>query len=370
MKCFYCDFAAFSGQKRQIERYLAALEAEAALLPPRLPQTLYVGGGTPSELDAPQCAQLFERLRRAYPSAVFLESTFEGNPDSLDAEKLQVLARAGVTRLSIGLQTADDELLKSVGRRHTAADFARVFRLARAAGIPAISVDLMYGLPGQTLDSLRATLDFVLALSPEHVSLYGLQVEDRTLFAKRGVETDENLGRGMYELALAELSRAGLEHYEISNWARPGHRSRHNVNYWRRGDYLGLGASAASFLGGVRSSNDEKLASYLAAIEAGRRATAESEAPTGLEELGEEAFLGLRLIEGFIPSDGLRRAFEGPWAVLKARGLTREDGPRWRLTAEGVFTANDVFKEFVPPFHIQEARVMFMKENHAARRAA
>ncbi len=356
VKCFYCDFAAFSGQKKQIERYLAALEAEAALLPPRLPQTLYVGGGTPSELDAEQCAQLFERLRRAYPGARLTESTFEGNPDSLDAEKLEVLARAGVTRLSIGLQTADDELLKSVGRRHSAADFARVFRLARAAGLPAISVDLMYGLPGQSLDSLRATLDFVLALSPEHVSLYGLQVEDRTLFSKRGVETDEDLGREMYELAIAQLARAGLEHYEISNWARPGHRSRHNVNYWRRGDYLGLGASAASFLGGVRSSNDEKLAPYLAAIEAGRRATAESEVPAGLEELGEEAFLGLRLIEGFVPSDGLRRAFEGPWAVLKARGLTREDGPRWRLTPEGVFTANDVFKEFVPPFQPQEAR--------------
>jgi oxygen-independent coproporphyrinogen-3 oxidase len=355
VKCFYCDFAAFSGQKKQIERYLAALEAEAALLPPRRPETLYVGGGTPSELDAAQCAALFERLRRAYPDARLAESTFEGNPESLDAEKLAVLARAGVTRLSIGLQTADDELLRSVGRRHTAADFARVFRLARAAGIPALSVDLMHGLPGQSLDSLRATLDFVLALGPEHVSLYGLQVEDRTLFAKRGVETDEDLGREMYELAIAALARAGLEHYEISNWAKPGHRSLHNANYWRRGDYLGLGCSAASFLGGVRSSNAEKLAPYLAAVESGRRATDETEAPTGLEALGEEAFLGLRLIEGFEPSAALRAAFAGPWAVLKARGLAREDGDFWRLTADGVFVGNDVFKEFVPPFQFQEA---------------
>jgi oxygen-independent coproporphyrinogen-3 oxidase len=355
VKCFYCDFAAFSGQKKQIERYLAALVAEAALLPPRSPETLYVGGGTPSELDAAQCADLFERLRRAYPGARLTESTFEGNPESLDAEKLAVLARSGVTRLSIGLQTADDELLKSVGRRHTAADFARVFRLARSAGIPALSVDLMYGLPGQSLDSLRATLDFVLALSPEHVSLYGLQVEDRTLFAKRGVETDEDRGREMYELSIAALARAGLEHYEISNWAKPGHRSAHNVNYWRRGDYLGLGCSAASFLGGVRSSNEEKLAPYLAAIESGRRATAEAEAPAGLEALGEEAFLGLRLVEGFAPSAALREAFAGPWAVLKARGLAREDGDVWRLSPDGVFVGNDVFKEFVPPFQFQEA---------------
>ena len=355
VKCFYCDFAAFSGQAKQVERYLAALEAEAALLPPRTPETLYVGGGTPSELTAAQISDLFERLRRAFPSARLSESTFEGNPESLDAEKLAALARAGVTRLSIGLQTADDALLKSVGRRHTAEDFARVFRLARAAGIPALSVDLMFGLPGQTLDSLRATLEFVLALDPEHVSLYGLQVEDRTLFAKRGVEEDSDLGREMYEVSIAALSKAGLEHYEISNYAKPGHRSAHNVNYWRRGDYLGLGVSAASFLGGVRSSNDERLVPYMDAVGAGRRPTAETEAPTGREALGEEAFLGLRLIEGFVPSAELRAAFAGPWAVLKARGLAREDGPRWRLTGEGVFLANDVFKEFVPPFQLQEA---------------
>jgi oxygen-independent coproporphyrinogen III oxidase len=355
VKCFYCDFAAFSGQKKQVERYLAALGAEAALPPPRTPETLYIGGGTPSELSSGQIASLFECLRRAFPGAKLTESTFEGNPESLDAEKLAVLARSGVTRLSIGLQTADDELLKSVGRRHTAADFARVFRMARAAGIPALSVDLMFGLPGQTLDSLRATLDFTLALDPEHVSLYGLQVEDRTLFAKRGVEEDSDLGREMYELSIEALGKAGLEHYEISNYAKPGHRSAHNINYWRRGDYLGLGVSAASFLGGVRSSNDEKLTSYMDSVDAGRRPTAEIDAPTGLEALGEEAFLGLRMIEGFIPSAALRAAFAGSWAVLKARGLTREENSRWRLTDDGVFLANDVFREFVPPFQLQEA---------------
>ncbi|MFI5349613.1 MAG: radical SAM family heme chaperone HemW [Elusimicrobiota bacterium] len=355
VKCFYCDFAAFSGQKKQVERYLAALGAEAALLPPRVPETLYIGGGTPSELSSTQIVNLFERLRRAYPAAKLLESTFEGNPESLDAEKLSVLARAGVTRLSIGLQTADDELLKSVGRKHTAADFARVFRLARAAGIPSISVDLMFGLPGQSLDSLRSTLDFTLELDPEHISLYGLQVEDRTLFSKRGVKEDGPFGREMYELSIAALSSAGLEHYEISNYAKPGHRSLHNINYWRRGDYLGLGCSAASFLGGVRSSNDDKLVSYIHAVENGHRPTAEAEAPAGLEAMGEEAFLGLRLIEGFVPSAALRAAFAGPWAVVKARGLAREDGARWRLTENGVFLANDVFQEFVPPFQFQEA---------------
>ena len=213
----------------------------------------------------------------------------------------------------------------------------------------------MFGLPGQTLDSLRATLDYVLALNPEHISLYGLQVEDRTLFAKRGVEEDEALGRDMYELSISALARAGLQHYEISNWAKPGHRSAHNINYWRRGEYLGLGVSAASFMNGVRSSNDDKLAPYLSAIDAGKRPAFDSETPAGLEALGEEAFLGLRMIEGFIPSDAARAAFAGPWSVLKARGLAREDGPRWRLTDDGIFLANDVFQEFVPPFQFQEA---------------
>ena len=194
MKCFYCDFAAYSVQGKLADRYLEALEAEAALHPAIAPETLYVGGGTPSELTAPQIRDLFARLRRAYPGPRFKESTFEGNPESLDDEKLAVLAREGVTRLSIGLQTADDALLPAVGRHHTAADFKNKFLAARRAGIPAISVDLMYGLPGQSLESLRATLDFVLALDPEHISLYGLQVEDRTLFAKRGVREDSDLG--------------------------------------------------------------------------------------------------------------------------------------------------------------------------------
>lgn len=355
MKCFYCDFAAFSGQKNQVERYLAALGAEASLLPTYTPETLYVGGGTPSELTANQIRDLYSTLRRSYQGAQFVESTFEGNPESLDGEKLEVLAEVGVTRLSLGLQTADDELLKSIGRRHSVADFAEVFKHARGLRRYAISVDLMFGLPGQTLDHLNRTLDFVLGLNPEHISLYGLQVEDRTQFSKRGVKEDSDLGRAMFELSIRELSRAGLQHYEISNYALPGHRSVHNINYWRRGEYLGLGCSAASFLKGVRSSNDIKLGSYLQTVESGRRPIAEIETPVGMEALGEEAFLGLRLIDGFIPSDALRQAFEGPWAILKARGLACEAGPRWRLTVDGVYLANDVFKEFVPPFQCQEA---------------
>lgn len=357
MKCFYCDFAAYSGQNKLADRYLAALEAEAALHPAGNPETLYVGGGTPSELTAPQISDLFMRLRRAYPDSRFAESTFEGNPESLDEEKLAVLAREGVTRLSIGLQTADDALLPAIGRHHTAAEFAKMFKAARRAGIPALSVDLMFGLPGQTLDSLRATLDFVLALDPEHISLYGLQVEDRTLFAKRGVPEDSDFGRDMFELSLERLAAAGLEHYEISNFAKPGRRSAHNINYWKRGDYIGLGCSAASYYGGCRSSNEERIPKYLEAVEAGRRVLSESETPAGRDAIGEEALLGLRLVSGFEPSEVLREAFGPEWAVLKARGLVREKNGLWMLTKEGIFLGNEAFRLFVPPFNREEAPI-------------
>ncbi len=354
VKCFYCDFAAYSGQSALADRYLAALEAEAALHPAIAPETLYVGGGTPSELSAAQIDAFFAAMKRAYPGPKFRESTFEGNPESLSADKLDVLVARGVTRLSIGLQTADDALLPAIGRHHTAAEFKESFLAARRAGIPALSVDLMYGLPGQSLDSLKATLDFVLALDPEHISLYGLQVEDRTLFAKRGVEEDSVLGREMFELALSRLAQAGLEHYEISNFAKPGRRSIHNLNYWERGEYVGLGASAASFIGGRRASNEHRLKPYLEAVENGRLDFSEVETPTGREAAGEEALLGLRLVEGFEPSANLRQMFAPEWSVLKRRGLVSERNGLWMLTREGIFLGNEAFRLFVPPFDREE----------------
>ena len=316
-------------------------------MPARKPDTLYIGGGTPSELSAAEIRELFAVLRRAYPESRFVESTFEGNPESLTPEKLDILAGAGVSRLSIGLQTADDALLRSIGRRHTAAEFAEVFRAARRAGSFSISVDLMHGLPGQTLESLSETLDFTLALGPDHVSIYGLQVEDRTLFAKRGVEPDEDLGRAMLELALRRLAEAGLRHYEISNFARQGHESRHNRIYWNDGEYVGLGCGAASHLGGIRSTNVDRVLSYCDAVEVGRRPIAESESLAGRKKLGEKAFLGLRLIDGFEPGAELEREFAPQWRKLENQGLVRRDGGRARLTPEGIYLANQAFMEFV-----------------------
>lgn len=333
-----------------MNRYLSALGIEAALMPERDPVTLYVGGGTPSELDEEQIRRLFALISGAYPRSRFQELTFEANPESLSPAKIAALRDNGVSRLSLGLQTFDDALLKSIGRRHSAADFLEVYAAARRAGNWALSVDLMYGLPGQTLESCLRSLDGVLALEPEHLSLYGLQVEDRTLFGKREVEPDESLARDMFEASLERLERNGYRHYEISNFARPGYESAHNQLYWRDDEYIGLGCGAASYLDGERSSNMDRLPSYCQAVEAGRRPVAHSERLSGKEKLGERAMLGLRLVRGFAPGREIEQAFRDEWESLAGRGLIQREGDRVSLTREGIFMANQAFAEFVPPF--------------------
>lgn len=357
VKCFYCDFTAFAGQGRTVSRYLDALEAEAALRPVRAPQTLYIGGGTPSELSAPQIGELFDMIRRRYPESRFTEVTFEANPESLTAEKLCVLRSSGVTRLSLGLQALDDAVLKSIGRQHSAADFLDVYRQARTFEGWAVSVDLMYGLPDQTPQSFLKGLDEVLALSPEHLSLYGLQVEDRTLFSKRGVEPDDDSCREMYEDAIERLNASGYRHYEISNFSKPGFESVHNRIYWRDGEYIGLGCGAASFLEGARSTNIERLVPYCEAVEQKRAPTAGAERLIGREKLGETALLGLRLVEGFEPPPCLEDEFGPEIGRLIAKGLVRRDGRRLRLTRNGIFLANQAFMEFVPPYETQKEEV-------------
>ncbi len=354
VKCFYCDFTAFAGRQDVAARYLRALKAEAALAAPSLgerrPQTLYIGGGTPSELSAAEIEALFSLIYEAYPGPRFAETTFEANPESLDGEKLAVLRRWGVSRLSVGLQTTDEAILKAIGRRHSREDFFRVYRQARAAGEWAISVDLIYGLPDQSLASHRQSLEEVLALEPEHLSLYGLHVEDKTVFGRKGAKTDEDLGRAMYEESLERLSRAGLRRYEISNFARPGHESLHNEIYWRDGDYLGLGCGAASHLGGVRGVNAPALIPYCSKVESGERPVAESESLSGKEKLGEKIFLGLRLAEGLELDETCEREFSGQWRELEDLRLIERSGGRVKLSPNGVFLANEVFCRFVAPF--------------------
>lgn len=357
MKCFYCDFTAFSGQNAAGDRYVAAVLAEAGLYPDVAVDTLYMGGGTPTELTAPQLTALLGGLARRFgPLSALREATVEASPESADAARLDALAAAGVGRLSFGLQTASDRLLKSVGRGHTFADFSAVFAAARARGF-AVNVDLMQGLPGQTFTDVMEDLDAVLSLGPDHLSVYTLQVEDRTLFAKREVELDTDFAREAMDFTLERLSAAGFRHYEVSNFAKPGREAVHNIGYWIDRPGLGLGCGASGFLGGVRYENEDRLKAYLERVEAGARPVFSAERLEGKAKLGEELMLRLRLTEGLVLTPEMRSAFREELESLTARGLLEFDGggcsdclARLRLTREGLFLANEVFREFVPPF--------------------
>ncbi len=358
-KCAYCDFTSFPGRAGLIPRYLAALEAEAVMVSAhRAPETLYVGGGTPSELGAEQIDELFSRLRRAYPTARFSEVTFELNPESVDEAKLRALRRAGVTRLSLGFQSLNEKVLEAAGRRHKPEDSLRAFRMARSAGDWSVSVDLICGLPGQTSAVFQDDLDRVLALELDHLSLYGLDVHEGTPLSRSGFVADEDLGRDMLEAALERIAAAGLEHYEISNFARPGHESRHNQNYWGGGEYVGLGSAAASHLGGVRSRNISDLDEYCRQVEAGARPGVEREKLEGKDKLGEQVLLGLRRIGGLDLDHDMEVEFRSEWQDLERRGLVARDGRRARLTKEGLFLANEAFVQFVAPFETTEVEAL------------
>ena len=356
VKCFYCDFVAFSGKSGQADRYLDSLEREAACYDGVFPDTLYVGGGTPSELSAEQITRLLSILSDQFgPVSGWRETTFEVNPESAEEGKFEALRSGGVGRISIGLQTPDDSLLKSIGRKHDYAQFVKTYLAARKTG-HALSVDLMCALPGQSVKNFKAGLDKVLQLEPEHISLYALSVEDRTLFMKRAVIPDEDSGREMLEAAYERLERAGFEQYEISNFARPGHASAHNENYWKNGSYVGLGCGAAGHLRGVRYQNEDVLARYSAKADAGVRPLADEERLTGKEKIGESIWLGLRRLEGLVLSPEMQSSFRREIEELTERGLLRLRGgcsdslPKLSLTRSGVFLANEVFREFIAPF--------------------
>lgn len=362
VKCRFCDFTAFSGQKRSVARYLCALEREASLSPHPVAlspgSTLYIGGGTPSELAADELSRLLAWIDRTWGGGpAFAESTFEANPESLTDEKLGILGDWGLTRVSLGLQAAQDRLLQGLGRQHDLPGFLKVYDQARRR-VREANIDLMFALPGQTAADWRETLDLVVALAPDHVSLYGLRVEERTVFSKLGIVSDEDLGAGMYEEAVDRMIAAGYRHYEISNFARPGRESRHNLGYWSDAPYLGLGCGATSYLGGERRTNEARIEDYCRAVEAGRAPMASSERLTGKARLGEAILLGLRKVGGLDLTPEMIRDFRGSFERLRAAGLLeltpdpapRAPGARARLSRRGLLLANQAFLEFVEPF--------------------
>ncbi len=339
--------------------YLAALRAEIEAAPAAQGTTLFFGGGTPNTYPADDLAALVALLRARFALRDDAEITFEANPDPELCTGFAALRAAGANRLSFGVQSFVPEELRALGRRHTPADVANAVARAREAGFANVSLDLMFGVPHQTEESWRASLAAALALAPEHLSTYGLTIEDDTPYKtwfdrEPQAFFDDTREARLYAIAIATFEAAGYEHYEISNFAKPGYRSQHNATYWSNDDYLGFGIGAASYVGGVRSVHTRDVAAYIAAASAGAPIPGESERLEGAARIGEAAMLALRTREGVdfavfreryavdMPS-----TYAAVLAELSAAGLAIVDDRGVRLSARGRFVANDVCGAFL-----------------------
>lgn len=350
-KCGYCDFASAPGAPGEIDAFLGALAAESARYDGLAGgfDTLYVGGGTPSLLSPDQLARLCGIIETLTgPLGSLRESTFEANPESLDGEKAALLKEAGASRVSLGLQAAQDALLRRLGRVAMTADFLKAWEALRRAGFDDLNADLMCGLPGQSAEDFKASLEFLLKLAPEHVSFYALEVHEGTPFAAAGVKEEPDKAAGMYEAGAAALQAAGLARYEISNFARPGRESLHNLNYWEQGEYLGLGPAAASYLGGERRANTADTGAYVKAALAGEPAPLQySEKLEGRARDAEKIMLGLRKTAGIELPDHIFIEFKAEMARLLEAGLIEKTGRAIRIKPGKLYVSNAVFREFV-----------------------
>ncbi len=369
-KCRYCDFASWPGQEALMPAYVEAVCTEAQAMAEAWPdtqaETVFIGGGTPSILPPELLDRLLEGVLHRFPLAPGAEFTSEANPGTLTAAWLETAVRRGVNRLSMGMQAFQPELLRMLGRRHSFADVQASVRLARDAGIRSLNLDLMFGLPGQTEADWSETLEAALSLEPEHLSCYGLIPEEGTplmadLEAGRLSLPDEDTERAMYDTAIRRLRAAGFAQYEISNFARPGFACRHNIGYWKRVPYIGLGLGAASLLppraedaGSVRTANPATLPDYLAMVERRDWSMRASETVSPADARFESMMLGLRMTEGV--SEAAFQAMHGVslgsvygprLRSLAERGLVEHTDGCWRLTRRGMDIQNSILVELM-----------------------
>ena len=354
-KCNYCDFCSLPNGRGEVpDSYVDTLcrEIESyASVPKRMLDTVYFGGGTPSLLSPGQTEKIVSTIRDTFDISDAVEFTFEANPGTVTEEKALAFRSLGFNRVSLGLQSVHENEMKTLGRIHNFDDFVVSFNLLRKAGFDNINVDLMYGIPHQTKESFGQTLSSVIALSPEHISAYGLILEEGTpLYEKRAElpipTTDEECD--MYDLCRDMLGRAGYEHYEISNYAREGKRSRHNLLYWNFDGYIGVGAAAHSFYEGIRSYNTHDVEAYISSPEDTR------EREVDLDAAFEYAMLKLRLIDGFSLKEYKARfgasfteGKEKTLLRLKDEGLITLDADRIALTERGFYLSNSILVEIL-----------------------
>lgn len=362
-KCAYCDFVSYAGRRRDMARYLSALEREidarAGELNGRRIDSVYIGGGTPTFMGAEALCSIMEHVRHAYGIAPDCEISCEANPGTVTREGLHMMREAGINRLSLGVQAAQDDLLRSIGRIHDAAQARAALEDARAAGFADVNLDFMYALPGQTVDMWRDTLRFALELAPEHLSLYSLILEEGTRMhaaveAGRMTLPGEDAELEMVALAQDMLKQVGYQRYEISNYCRPGHECRHNVLYWRNGEYLGLGCAAHSRVGSMRLYNDDDLDGYIRRVDECGSGRADSLTLAPMDDAFDTIMLGTRMTRGISLAGFAARHGEAVLdsiapclAALKARGLIADDAGRLRLTERGMMLQNTVLVEIM-----------------------
>ena len=356
-KCAYCDFLSAPGSEEAKASYTKALlrEIEAVKTEKREVSSIFVGGGTPSALSPSLMGDIFEKIHKSFSVAPDAEITIEANPGTLSKEKLFLYKNAGINRLSLGLQSPEEAELKSLGRIHTYEEFLESFSLAREAGFQNINVDLMCALPDQTYEGWIRNLRTVAALHPEHISAYSLIIEEGTPFAKRKLNLpDEDTEYKMYEDTAGILAEYGYEQYEISNYAKKGLACRHNIGYWTRKEYLGLGLGAASLWGNQRFSNTSDFSAYLKESGSPEKIRENRETLSLEDEMSEFMFLGLRMTEGvskaeFLESFGtpIESVYGKVLDKYKNMGLLEEKEGRIFLTRAGIHVSNGVMAEFL-----------------------
>ncbi len=358
-KCGYCSFYSEAG-RRDSSRWLAAVIRQLRqFFSPRPLTSIFFGGGTPTMLPPEVLRDLLAECRQHFFCAEEAEISLEANPATVDLSALQTLRQAGFNRLSLGVQSLHDTELRRLGRPHTAAEAAQTAKLAQQAGFANLNIDLMCGLPDQTLQSWSETLTQALALRPQHLSIYELTVEEGTPFAQQQKEgklllPDEDAALRMLETARQMTEEAGFHRYEISNYALPGCECRHNINYWRNSDYIGIGPGAVSCLNGMRKSAVADAVEFCSRIENGQEVWEHEECLEPEAAFRETVIMGLRMTEG-LALDELRRRFSIDAAAyygetlarLTKQGLLELADGRLRLTAQGLLLANPVMAELV-----------------------
>jgi oxygen-independent coproporphyrinogen III oxidase len=363
-KCPYCGFFSLVDKsKSDKEKYLAAIKREIQIYGEKYPeiivQSIYIGGGTPTVYSGDVIYEILETCYQCFRINKGIEITVESNPATFDATKADKILKAGVNRLSIGAQSLNDRLLKNIGRIHDKKDIIRSYNIARSVGFKNINLDLMFGIPGQTIRKLQRTLEEVIKLHPEHISLYGLTIEEGTPFQEyieQGILKipSDDIAYNMYKEAINFLSSCDYEQYEISNFSLPGKRCLHNQIYWNNKEYIGIGASSASYLKKIRFKNISNLYQYVYLLKNSILPIESKEVLPLREEMSETVILKLRMTEGIAKEDFFARfkipietVFNEQLETLKKEGLLQENKSHYFFTRRGIMLSNIAFMEFL-----------------------